>query len=64
MPAVATCDNNSYCYSCCFVHSYTVIYPTTNACNIVLAQEIETCVMYFLHENIKNRLTGYGKINR
>ena len=29
----------------------------------VLIQEIETCDIHFLHENIKNQLPGYGKNN-
>ena len=29
--------------------------------DIVLAQEIEACVIYFLHENIKSQLLG--KVN-
>ena len=36
-------------------------YISYHKCDIVLAQDIEACVMYFLHENIKSRLTGYGK---
>ena len=37
---------------------YLQLYPDIN----VLTQQIEACTIHFLHENIKNKLPGYGKI--
>ena len=38
---------------------YLQLYPDIN----VLTQEIGACAIHFLHENIKNQLSGYGKNN-
>ena len=38
---------------------YIQLYPDID----VLTQEIEACDIHFLHENIKNKLPGYGKNN-
>ena len=38
---------------------YLQLYPDIN----VLTQQIEASTIHFLHENIKNKLSGYGKDN-
>ena len=44
--------------------THYVVFSTVTSyhkCDIVLAQETKARVIYFLHENIKSRLTGCGK---
>ena len=60
MPTVATYNNNlSFIVNnskvshndICFVHSYS--YTSYHKCGIVLAQEIEACVIYFCMKTLK-----------